>query len=187
MPRADGRRRPDPRRGPVGCALALALRDSRLKVAIVERDRRRRAPRSGRSRSRYASRLILERLGAWRGAGGDADRDHPRLAARRLSAARGSTRATPACPRSATSPTTRALARCAARARRRDSCHPDETPARCVRARGGRAPDASEKALRAGCAWSRWCGRAGCPRHRASSASPPTARSRCCRSRGRYA
>jgi 2-octaprenyl-6-methoxyphenol hydroxylase len=51
--------------GPVGCALALALRGSRHKVAI-----------SGRASARggfrpialsHASRLILERLGAWRG------------------------------------------------------------------------------------------------------------------------
>jgi 2-octaprenyl-6-methoxyphenol hydroxylase len=50
--------------GPVGCALALALRESHLKVAI--------AGRPGAAAFRpvalsYASRLILERIGAWSG------------------------------------------------------------------------------------------------------------------------
>lgn len=49
--------------GPVGCALALALRDSGLRIAL-------RAARVPRSAFRpivlsYASRLILERLGVW--------------------------------------------------------------------------------------------------------------------------
>src|SRR5688500_12488406 len=49
--------------GPVGCALALALRDSGLRIAIQ-------AARVPRSAFRpialsYASRLILERLGVW--------------------------------------------------------------------------------------------------------------------------
>src|ERR1043165_2122758 len=51
--------------GPVGCALAAALPESHLKVAIVDR--------SGAAAGfrpialSYASRLILERLGAWPG------------------------------------------------------------------------------------------------------------------------
>jgi 2-octaprenyl-6-methoxyphenol hydroxylase len=49
--------------GPVGCALALALKDSGLKVALL-------ASAAGKPSFRpialsYASRLILERLGAW--------------------------------------------------------------------------------------------------------------------------
>ena len=51
--------------GPVGCALALALRDSGLDVSLVD-------PGSPPGGFRpialsYASRLILERLGAWSG------------------------------------------------------------------------------------------------------------------------
>ena len=49
--------------GPVGCALALALRDSGLRTAILE-------PSPSRFTFRpialsYASRLILERVGVW--------------------------------------------------------------------------------------------------------------------------
>src|SRR5687768_3538685 len=50
--------------GPVGCALALALRDTDLEVAIVGRT----AASSASFRPialSYASRLILERLGVW--------------------------------------------------------------------------------------------------------------------------
>jgi len=51
--------------GPVGCALGAALLDSRLKVAIVDRGG---APAPFRPIAlSYASRLILERLGAWQG------------------------------------------------------------------------------------------------------------------------
>src|SRR5512135_2247543 len=54
--------------GPVGCTLALALRGSAHRVALVER-----APVEERARAlarrpialSYASRLILERVGAW--------------------------------------------------------------------------------------------------------------------------
>ncbi|HXZ92716.1 MAG TPA: FAD-dependent monooxygenase [Burkholderiales bacterium] len=54
--------------GPVGCTLALALRDSPHRVALVER-----APAPERARAlslrpialSYASRLILERVGVW--------------------------------------------------------------------------------------------------------------------------
>lgn len=49
--------------GPVGCALALALRDSSLNVAIVGRAAT--APSFRPVALSYASRLILERLGAW--------------------------------------------------------------------------------------------------------------------------
>jgi 2-octaprenyl-6-methoxyphenol hydroxylase len=49
--------------GPVGCALALALRDSGLRIAVLE-------PSPSRISFRpialsYASRLILERVGVW--------------------------------------------------------------------------------------------------------------------------
>jgi 2-octaprenyl-6-methoxyphenol hydroxylase len=49
--------------GPVGCTLALALRSSGLRVALLD-------PRPARNAFRpialsYASRLILERVGAW--------------------------------------------------------------------------------------------------------------------------
>ncbi|HVL36588.1 MAG TPA: 2-octaprenyl-6-methoxyphenyl hydroxylase, partial [Burkholderiales bacterium] len=48
--------------GPVGCALALALRRSRLRVALLGHD----APSAFRPLAlSYASRLILERLGVW--------------------------------------------------------------------------------------------------------------------------
>ncbi len=53
-------------RGPVGCALALALRDSALRVAFHD-------PRPASSPGfrpialSHASRLILERIGAWEG------------------------------------------------------------------------------------------------------------------------
>ena len=51
--------------GPVGCALALALRGSHLKVAILGSA----APRAGfrPMALSHASRLILERLGVWQG------------------------------------------------------------------------------------------------------------------------
>lgn len=49
--------------GPVGCALAAALGDSRLKVALAERGAAATAFRP--IALSYASRLILERLGAW--------------------------------------------------------------------------------------------------------------------------
>src|SRR5262245_11073053 len=49
--------------GPVGCALALALRDSRLKVAILGRAEARAGFRP--IALSHASRLILERLGVW--------------------------------------------------------------------------------------------------------------------------
>jgi 2-octaprenyl-6-methoxyphenol hydroxylase len=49
--------------GPVGCALALALADSHLKVKILEKKAN---PAGFRPITlSYASRLILERIGAW--------------------------------------------------------------------------------------------------------------------------
>lgn len=59
-------------RGPVGCALALALRGSGLSVALVGDNSSRAAQKgpNGQAPFRplalsYASRLILERIGAW--------------------------------------------------------------------------------------------------------------------------
>src|ERR1700704_1309837 len=49
--------------GPVGCALALALQDSGLRLAVLES-----SPSRGSFRPialSYASRLILERVGVW--------------------------------------------------------------------------------------------------------------------------
>src|SRR5512145_730982 len=51
--------------GPVGCALALALRGSHLKVAILGRAETRAGFRP--LALSHASRLILERLGVWQG------------------------------------------------------------------------------------------------------------------------
>jgi 2-octaprenyl-6-methoxyphenol hydroxylase len=54
--------------GPVGCTLALALAESGLRIALAQRS----PPEGARSAFRpialsYASRLILERIGAWSG------------------------------------------------------------------------------------------------------------------------
>src|SRR5262245_46923981 len=51
--------------GPVGCALALALRDSGLRVAVLGSPARKISFRP--ITLSYASRLILERIGAWDG------------------------------------------------------------------------------------------------------------------------
>ena len=52
--------------GPVGCALALALRDSGLRIALVGRKAPAATPGVVRPLAlSYASRLILERAGAW--------------------------------------------------------------------------------------------------------------------------
>ena len=58
--------------GPVGCALALALRDSGLRVALVGRgpvaaEVKSSAPAFRPIALSYASRLILERVAAWTG------------------------------------------------------------------------------------------------------------------------
>lgn len=53
--------------GPVGCALALALKGSGLRVALAGRARES-APKAVRTIAlSHASRLILERVGAWEG------------------------------------------------------------------------------------------------------------------------
>ena len=49
--------------GPVGCALALALRDSGMRVGLLESPQAK--PSFRPIALSYASRLILERLGAW--------------------------------------------------------------------------------------------------------------------------
>jgi 2-octaprenyl-6-methoxyphenol hydroxylase len=49
--------------GPVGCTLALALRDSGLRTAVLEASPSRISPRP--IALSYASRLILERVGMW--------------------------------------------------------------------------------------------------------------------------
>jgi 2-octaprenyl-6-methoxyphenol hydroxylase len=51
--------------GPVGCALALALADSGLRVRVFQRDAAK--PGFRPITLSYASRLILERVGAWEG------------------------------------------------------------------------------------------------------------------------
>ena len=53
-------------RGPVGCVLALALRPSGLRLAMPDSSAHPAAPFRPIALS-YASRLILERLGAWQG------------------------------------------------------------------------------------------------------------------------
>jgi len=127
--------------GPVGCALGAALRDSNLKVAIADRGGAA-APFRPIALS-YASRLILERLGAWqalavtpietihvseRGAFGRT----------RLDAADAGVPALGYVAEYAS------LAR-ALRERVADLISADETPARCVVHAEGAAPEASEK------------------------------------------
>jgi 2-octaprenyl-6-methoxyphenol hydroxylase len=51
--------------GPVGCTVALALRDSGLNISLLERDGVS-VPAFRPIALSYASRLILERVGAWR-------------------------------------------------------------------------------------------------------------------------
>ena len=59
--------------GPVGSALALALRGSGLRIALIGRSREPRQPAPAALHATrpialsYASRLILERIGAWEG------------------------------------------------------------------------------------------------------------------------
>ena len=76
--------------GPVGCVLALALHAIRKVVALQGKTDCRRSPRQSPLRPialSHASRLILERIGAWRALRADADRDDPYLPAGRASAA----------------------------------------------------------------------------------------------------
>src|SRR6185503_2632223 len=127
--------------GPVGCALAAALRDSNLRVAIADRGGVA-APFRPIALS-YASRLILERLGAWqglvvtpietihvsqRGAFGRARLDAADAGVPALGYVADYGR----------------LAR-ALRERVAGLVTPDETAARCVVHAEGVAPDASEK------------------------------------------
>jgi hypothetical protein len=52
--------------GPVGSALALALKDSRLKICVLEARRANTASIDARALAlSYGSRLVLERLGIW--------------------------------------------------------------------------------------------------------------------------
>ena len=53
--------------GPVGCALALALRDSGLRVSILDSSFQKKSVPFRPIALSYASRLILERVGAWEG------------------------------------------------------------------------------------------------------------------------
>jgi len=53
--------------GPVGCALALALQDSGLRVSIVDFSLQKKPVPLRPIALSYASRLILERVGAWEG------------------------------------------------------------------------------------------------------------------------
>jgi 2-octaprenyl-6-methoxyphenol hydroxylase len=127
--------------GPVGCALAAALRDSPLQVAIADRGSAS-LPFRPIALS-YASRLILERLGAWqalavtpidtihvseRGAFGQA----------RLDAADAGV------PSLGYVVDYASLAR-TLRERVAGLISPDETPARCVVHAEGASPEATEK------------------------------------------
>src|SRR4051812_9604740 len=53
--------------GPVGCALALALQDSGLRVSIFDASPEKKSVSFRPLALSYASRLILERVGAWEG------------------------------------------------------------------------------------------------------------------------
>jgi len=127
--------------GPVGCALGAALRESHLKVAILDR--------SGSASSfrpialSYASRLILERLGAWQGLAVTPIEtihvsERGAFGRARLDAADAGVPALGYVADYAS------LAR-ALRVRVAELVSPDETPARCVVHAEGAAPEASEK------------------------------------------
>ena len=127
--------------GPVGCVLGAALHDSHLKVTIVER-------RAGAASFRpialsYASRLILERLGAWQGLAVTPIEtihvsERGAFGRARLDAADASVPALGYVADYAS------LAR-VLRERVAGLISPDETPARCVVHAEGAAPEASEK------------------------------------------
>jgi len=53
--------------GPVGCTLALALQDSGLRVSILDSSLQKKPFLFRPLALSYASRLILERVGAWEG------------------------------------------------------------------------------------------------------------------------
>jgi len=127
--------------GPVGCALGAALRDSNLKVAIADRGGAA-APFRPIALS-YASRLILERLGAWRGLAVTPIEtihvsERGAFGRARLDAADAGVPALGYVAEYAS------LAR-ALRERVADLISADETPARCVVHAEGAAPEASEK------------------------------------------
>jgi 2-octaprenyl-6-methoxyphenol hydroxylase len=127
--------------GPVGCALGAALRDSRLRVAIVERGA---SAASFRPVAlSYASRLILERLGAWQGLAVTPIEtihvsERSAFGRARLDAADAGVPALGYVADYAS------LAR-ALRERVAGLISPEETPARCVVHAEGAAPEASEK------------------------------------------
>jgi 2-octaprenyl-6-methoxyphenol hydroxylase len=127
--------------GPVGCALGAALRESHLKVAIVERGTPSAAFRP--IALSYASRLILERLGAWQGLAVTPIEtihvsERGAFGRARLDAADAGVPALGYVADYAS------LAR-ALRERVAGLISPDETPARCVVHAEGAAPEASEK------------------------------------------
>ena len=126
--------------GPVGCALAAALRESKFKVRIVQRGT---AAAFRPIALSYASRLILERLGAWqnlavtpidtihvseRGAFGQARLDAADAGVPSLGYVVDYAR----------------LAQ-ALRGRVADLISPDETPARCVVHAEGASSEVTEK------------------------------------------
>src|SRR5580765_736969 len=127
--------------GPVGCALAAALRGSAHKVAIVDRG-------AGDTSFRpialsYSSRLILERLGAWQGLSATPiDTIHVSergaFGQARLDAADAGV------PSLGYVVDYASLSR-ALRERVADLISPDEMPTRCVVHAEGASPDASEK------------------------------------------
>jgi 2-octaprenyl-6-methoxyphenol hydroxylase len=127
--------------GPVGCALAAALRDSPLKLAVVERG-------AGAASFRpialsYASRLILERLGAWQGlAVTPIETIH---VSQRGAFGRAQLDAADAGVPALGYVTEYASLARALRERVAGLVSPDETPARCVVHAEGAAPEASEK------------------------------------------
>src|SRR5262245_14732889 len=126
--------------GPVGCALGAALRESALKVAIVER--------GGAAAFRpialsYASRLILERLGAWQAlAVTPIDTIH---VSERGAFGRATLDAKDAGVPSLGYVVDYASLASTLRERVADLISADETPARCVVHAEGASPEASEK------------------------------------------
>lgn len=126
--------------GPVGCALAAALQD-RLKVALVERGSA--APAFRPIALSYASRLILERLGAWTDLAVTAlDAIH---VSERGAFGRARLDAADAGVPSLGYVVDYASLAQALRGRVAALVSPDEMPARCVVHAEGASPEASEK------------------------------------------